>query len=92
MQEVYRINIIPSYKPWRGGYSITLTDKVLFDAIKNVLEGGDSINSMAAPDAALDEYGCPIDEDYTMSEWLYNQNGDIKMPYVLMDECDTYVE
>ncbi len=31
MQEVYRIDVIPAYKPWRGGGTYLVKDKEVFD-------------------------------------------------------------
>lgn len=35
MQEVYRIDVVPSYKPWRGGGSYYVKDKEVFELFED---------------------------------------------------------
>jgi hypothetical protein len=91
MQTVYRVNTIAGYKPWRSGGPYLLTDKAVFDMIVDCSK--DDYEFYQIPGAARDEDGFPIDEDNTLSEWLYEHCKDeIEMPYILADEITFYVE
>ena len=93
MQTVYRVNTIAGYKPWRSSGPHLVTDKAVFDMIVEAAKNDDDFYSIPAPNAEFDEDGVPINEDNTLSEWIYeNCENEIAMPYILADEITFYVE
>ncbi len=91
MKTVYRINTIGCRKPWRSSSEYLLTDKALFDRIV-LLDDSDDFYRIPGPNAKFNEDGDPLDEDDTLAEWLYTQEENIEMPYILAGEHTFYTE
>ena len=91
MKTVYRVNTIGCYKPWNSTSEYFLTDKNIFKQIKSCNDERDFYRIMA-PNAITDKEHPDYNEEDTLAEWLYTQNEDIKMPYILADEIKFYTE
>lgn len=93
MQEVYRINTIPGYKPWRGNGEYFL-DKDTFDLVRKIIDdhGGD-LYGVPAPGVILDADGELLCDEDSLTEWMYHkQIKDVDYPYILMGEETYYTE
>jgi hypothetical protein len=95
MIEVYRINTIPGYKPWRSPGEYLLTKEHYAFVMEYMKDQDDyQFNRVPTPNAKYAEDGELINEDETFVEWLYEHNPykDVQMPYTLMAETTYYVE
>ena len=106
MQSVYRIDLIPAYKPWSGGQTILTTSKVFFDLFPEEtwlpdLDYGELPEELraSAEEEYYDEEGnsAPRPSDIEPEYCFYRlmdaiSSEEIQKPYILLDDVKIYTE